>query len=181
MTNRQLKSIIQLVHLGLLILLTTTISCTDRKNSNNKFSRPIEEAYILNDLVDRHLSKLNEMAKSDFDSTALVVNLGLDSMAKLESFRPYWLNKITELKQFSSRDNDAVIEQISNLANEKGNIYFLSAVLKNEYEETIKIYFAIEELEKDTLISWTTNRSLTAYMMKAPLRRNPTYWTKDLK
>lgn len=74
------------------------------------------------------------------------------------------------------------IKQFERLSNEKSKIYFIQTKVKSKNDsEPLTLYFGIEELEKDTMINWTTNPSLFHFVTEAYLRRNADYWTKGLE
>jgi hypothetical protein len=224
--NRTIKLI------GLNLLLLTIYSCSDNRNDNStatsEFLKSFRDEKLVNELVDRYLPRLNAQAKADFDSTALIVKVGLDSSSTIEAFRPFWVKQISELRTSDSLDyifydslfkksliehvkhrrfpdsikffnteieilenkidsakrglfGNPVIAQLTRLSNEKGVIYFLSTDLSYGDDKNIKLYFGIEEMEQDTIISWTSGKSLAKYMGMAIFRRNTSYWTKGLE
>jgi hypothetical protein len=228
------KQFVRIKVSGLAIIVSLTLhiicSCSDNRasKSNSMLLKSINEKRLLNELVDKYLSKLNAKVKSDIDSSALIVNVGLDSFARLEAFKPFWLKKIAQLKRSDSLDYifydslyklklaeqlshrkfyDSIrflksqlrilenkldsakrglfgnpgIGQFARLSIEKGNVYFLSARLNDKDDNTLEFYFGIEEMEQDTIISWTTGKSLAGYMWYAVFRRNSSFWTKGLK
>lgn len=224
--NRQ-KQTLGLI--GLSLVMSILYCCSGKKasNGNSKLWKEINDRRILNTLTDRYLSKLNATAQADFHSSALVVNLELDSMAELEAFRSFWLTSAsylrgsdsaeyvfydsvfkiklsehtmhkhfpdsirfykTQINKLASKLDSAkrglfgnpVLEQFLSLSNEKGNVYFLSAELKYKDDQSLKLYFGIEELKRDTIIGWTTKNSLAAYMRTAVFRRNSAFWTREL-
>lgn len=222
----------RVVLIGLAYILITACGCSDSRSPNKisteEFMKSLKDEKLLNSLVDRYLSRLNTEAKKDFDSTARIVDVGLDSSSTLAAFRPFWLKEISHLKTSDSLDYvfydssfrkslteqlkhrrfpdsiryfkaqikilegkidstkrglfaNPVLEQLSRLSKENGMIYFLSTEIAYEEDKSFKMYFGIEELETDTVVSWTTDKSLSKYMRKAIFRRNSSYWTKGLK
>ena len=74
------------------------------------------------------------------------------------------------------------LKQFERLSNEKSMIYFIQTEVKSKNDsEPLTLYFGIQELEKDTMINWTTNPSLFHFVTEAYLRRNAGYWTKGLE
>jgi len=102
--SQKIKRILGITGLSIVMLLM--YHCSDKRVSDGKSElfKEINYKKILNRLTDGYLSKLNAKAQTDFDSTALVVSLGLDSMADIEAFRPFWLASISDLRASDSLD-----------------------------------------------------------------------------
>jgi hypothetical protein len=217
MTNRIIGQIRAIGQLGLISVLLSIYGCT---NTGTAVSD--------SDLIAIYRPEILKQAKKDFP-TNIIEELKVDSSADVEAFRPYWLNRIKELKSSDSMNyvfyqgiikskyeehtklnqfpdsinlfkselafvngkldsanrgqfNNPILGQFERLSNEKGKVYFLQTRLKSTKDnDLLTLYFGVEELENDTIISWTTNSSLFHYVTLAHLRRNIPFWTKDIK
>jgi hypothetical protein len=182
----------------------------------------------LKPLVDKYLERILAKARSGFDSSSVIVKVELGTSARMEDFRPYWLNQMAKLKRSDSLDfvfydslfkvklkehmrlnrfrdsisffkneirvveskldsakrglfGNPILGQFKRLSEEKGNIYFLLTDLIGKEEQTMKMNFVIQELEHDTIITWTTVKKLSEFMSSEIYRRNPSFWTKRLR
>jgi hypothetical protein len=173
--NQLIRAIKVLTGIGLSIMIMT-FGCSENRAPNVKSEtlKPIDKSKILQGIVDRHLTKFNAIIASDLDTTSVIIELGLDSIARFESLKPKLLKRISDLKASKSPGVNSQVDQLSRIVNTKGFIYMLPAILESKKNKFQKIYFVIHELEQDTIISWTTKNSLTSYMETATFEKRLT-------